>query len=245
MERTKRFISTVVFTAILSLAASSTVAAQPRHRDDGSFKIHRLHVLMNHGLIMFLDGINLKMISNMKMSPVFDQRTEDYALRNIEKGKRSIEMALKGDQMEILVEQGFGEHPLMKTALDLGETMLELIDVLEKMDMGEVTPDNMELHHMHILVNKGLENVAQGSNMIMATLLNSIPQIDTYLKNHGRNMVTNGRALIVEVSQGEEYTRVLESSADDLLIAQTRRCAVLSLKIADILSRMEVAKISE
>ena len=239
----KNFFTTSFIAALLGLMLFTPgVEAQLRQADDDSTRIHRVHVLMNHVLIMFLDGINLKMISNMKMSPVFDPRTEAYALQNMEKGKKALEMALRGEQMEILLEQGFGDHPLMKTAMELGEAMLELVSVLEKMDMDKVTPENMALRHMHLLLNKGLENVAQGSNMIMGTLLASIPQIDRYLQNQGRNMVTNGRALIVEVSSGEEYVKALEGSGNRHFIDQTKRCTELSLDMADILSRMEMQK---
>jgi len=198
---------------------------------------------MNHGLIMFLDGIDLRMISNMKMSTTFDEQSEEYAAHSMKKGRKAIELALRGEQNEILVEQGFGDHPLMKTARELGDTMLDLLTVLEKMETGPMTSEAMEVHHMHLLLNRGLENVAQGSNMIMSTLLGSIPQIDQYLENQGWIMVKEGKTLIAEVTQSEPYKRIQKaegSSGEDPLFAQTRQCAELSLKIADILSRMSV-----
>jgi len=227
-------------------AVAPVAFAQIRTTEDDSMRIHRLHMLMNHGLIMFLDGINLKMVSNMKMTTSFDEQSEGYASKGMEEGRKAIELALSGEQNEILVEQGFGDHPLMKTARELGSTMLDLLTLLEKMEMEMMTNETMEIHHMHLLLNKGLENVAQGSNMIMATLLGSIPQIDQYLENQGWIMVKEGKTLIADITQSESYRKIQKTegssgeSGESTLFAQTRQCADLSLKIADILSRMNI-----
>ena len=243
MQWSKRFMAVLLIILTLVFATSSVTNAQLRQADDDSLKIHRLHLLMNQGLIMFLDGIDLKMVANMNMSTAFDAESEKYASLSMEKGRKAIELALRGEQNEILVEQGFGDHPLMKTARELGETMLDLLALLEKMKIDQMTSETMEIHHMHLLLNRGLENVAQGSNMIMVTLLSSIPQIDQYLENQGWIMVKEGTTLIAEVTQSEPYKRLQKkegSSSKDSLFAQTKQCADLSLQIADILSRMNV-----
>jgi hypothetical protein len=237
------YIGVPVMAILLLLSFPLKAVAQIRQMEDDSTRIHRLHVLMNQGLIMFLDGIDLKMVSNMKMSTSFDEKSQQYASRSMEKGRKAIELALRGEQNEILVEQGFGDHPLMKTARELGNTMLALLTVLEKMEMGQMTSETMDIHHMHFLLNKGLEDVAQGSNMIMVTLLSSIPQIDQYLENQGWVMVKEGKTLIAEVTQSEPYRRLQKtegSSNENPLFAQTRQCADLSLQIADIISRMNI-----
>jgi len=242
--RQKIFIFGVPFVAVL-LLLSFPMRADARffQEEDDSTRIHRLHVLMNHGLIMFLDGIDLKMAANMKESTSFDAKSEEYASQGMKKGRKAIELALRGDQNEILVEQGFGDHPLMKTARELGVAMLDLLAVLEQMDMEQVTSETLEIHQMHLLLNRGLEDVVQGSNMIMATLLASIPQIDQYLENQGWVMIKDGKTLIADVTQSEPYKRLQkteESSGEAPLLAHTRQCADLSLKIADILSRMNI-----
>jgi len=242
--RQKIFIFGVPFVAVLLLLSFPMRAdAQFFQEEDDSTRIHRLHVLMNHGLIMFLDGIDLKMAANMKEPTSFDAKSEEYASQGMRKGRKAIELALRGEQNKILVEQGFDDHPLMKTALELGETMLALLTVLEKMDMEQMTNETLEIHQMHLLLNRGLEDVVQGSNMIMATLLASIPQIDQYLENRGWVMVKEGKTLIADITQSELYQRLQkteDSSGETTLFAQTRRCADLSLQIADILSRMNL-----
>jgi hypothetical protein len=247
-ETSKRLTAVIIVAIAILFATSSLTNAQLRQSDDNSTKIHRLHVLMNQGLIMFLDGIDLKMVSNMKMSTSFDTKSQEYASQSMKKGRAAIELALMGEQNEILVEQGFGDHPLMKTARELGNTMLELLTVLEKMETVQMTSETMEIHHMHLLLNRGLENVAQGSNMIMVTLLSSIPQIDQYLENQGWLMVKEGKTLIAEITQSETYKKILKTentASESPLLAQTRQCADLSLKIADILSRMNVGSGSQ
>ena len=154
-------------------------------------------------------------------------------------------MGQHGELYEFLVELGFKEHPLMVTARELGETMLELMDVLESMKMDQMDDEMMDMHHMHLLINEGLEDVVQGSNMIMATLLSSIPEIDQFLQNHGRNMVKDGRAIIVGMIESETYMNLKQKEktpGENSFASQTKRCADLSLKIADILSRMEIEK---
>lgn len=232
-----------VAAVLLLLSFPLKASAQFRQPEDDSTRIHRLHVLMNHGLIMFLDGINMRMVSNMKMSTSFDDESEEYASHGMAKGRKAIELALRGEQNEILVEQGFGDHSLMKTTRELGDTMLQLLNVLENLQTGKITPALMEIHHMHLLINKRLENVVQGSNMIMTTLLASIPQIDQYIENQGWIMVKEGKTLIADITQSEPYKRLQKaenSSRENPLFAQTRQCADLSLKIADILSRMNI-----
>ena len=232
-----------VAAVLLLLSFPLKASAQFRQPDDDSTRIHRLHVLMNYGLIMFLDGINMKMISNMEMSTLFDARSKDYSQHTMKEGRKAIELALEGEQNEILIEQGFGDHPLMKTTQELGNTMLQLLNILENLQTEKMTPELMEIYHMHLLINKGLGNVAQGSNMIMTTLLASIPQIDQYIENHGWTMVKEGTTLIAEVTQSDTYKRIqriTDSSGENPIIAQTRQCADLSLKIADILSRMNI-----
>ncbi len=100
-----------------------------------------------------------------------------------------------------------------------------------------------------MLMNQGLIMFLDGvhikvvSNMIMVTLLASIPQIDECLENQGWIMVKEGRTLIEEVTRSDIYRRILETegtSIENPLFVQTRQCADLSLKNADILSRMHI-----
>ncbi len=100
-----------------------------------------------------------------------------------------------------------------------------------------------------MLMNQGLIMFLDGidikmvSNMIMVTLLASIPQIDEYLENQGWIMVKEGKTLIAEVTRSDIYRKILETegtSIENPLFVQTRKCADLSLKISDILSRMNI-----
>jgi len=109
--------------------------------------------------------------------------------------------------------------------------------------------DSSRIHRLHVLMNQGLIMFLDGidikvvSNMIMVTLLASIPQIDECLENQGWIMVKEGRTLIGEVTRSDLYRRILETegtSIENPLFVQTRQCADLSLKNADILSRMNI-----
>jgi hypothetical protein len=245
MRRGKGSFAVGVVALVVILAVTSTAKAAFRLEDDESTKIHRLHVLMNHGMIMFLDGINTKMIADMGMSPAIDPKAAAYSVRHMKMGRKIVEMGLHGELYEFLVELGFKEHPLMVTARELGENMLELMDVLESMKVDQMADEMMDMHHMHLLANEGLEDVVQGSNMIMATLLSSIPEIDQFLQNHGRNMVKDGRAVIEDMIASETYINLKQKEktpGENSFASQTKRCADLSLKIADILSRMEIEK---
>jgi hypothetical protein len=111
--------------------------------------------------------------------------------------------------------------------------------------MDQMTDEMMDMHHMHLLINEGLADVVQGANMIMTTLLSSIPEIDQFLQNHGRNMVKDGRAVIEDMIASETYMNLKQNEkipGENYFVSQTKKCADLSLKIADILSRMEIEK---
>jgi hypothetical protein len=245
MRRKKGLFAVGAIALFFLIAVTSMAHAAIRFEENDSTKIHRLHVFMNHGMIMFLDGINMKMVADMGMSPAIDPKASAYAVRNMKIGRKIIEMGLKGEQYKFLVELGFEDHPLMKTARELGETMLELVDLLESMKINQMAGEMIDLHHMHLLINEGVESVVQGSNMIMLTLLSSIPQIDQFLQNHGRNMVKDGRAVILDMFESDVYERLKAketSLAEDSFVNQTKRCVNLSLKIVDIISRMEMIK---
>ena len=54
MKRRNMIVYICALTAVFLIGASSTALPQLRQADDDSLKIHRLHLLMNQGLIMFL-----------------------------------------------------------------------------------------------------------------------------------------------------------------------------------------------
>jgi hypothetical protein len=61
-------------------------------------------------------------------------------------------------------------------------------------------------------------------------------------------MLKEGTTLIADITQSEAYKKILKtesSSIKNLLLTQTRQCADLSLKIADILSRMNIGSGSQ
>ena len=92
--------------------------------------------------------------------------------------------------------------------------------------------DSSRIHRLHVLMNQGLIMFLDGidikmvSNMIMVTLLASIPQIDEYLENQGWIMVKEGKTLIAEVTRSDIYRKILETegtSIENPLFVQTRK----------------------
>ena len=52
---------------------------------------------------------------------------------------------------------------------------------------------SMDMHHMHTLMNHGLEMVAEGSNMVMLAEMKMTPSVDPMTLEHGRHMIKSGK----------------------------------------------------
>ena len=171
---------------------------------DKMMKTHHLHNIMNHGLSMVTEGSNQIMLAYMDMAPKVDAIAHEHGHKMMNMGKAEINYALSGDQMESLMMGGDAKAHTMMYTHELGESMLVVVDLLEKMaKMGNVSGDMMAMHHQHMLINHAMDMAAQGANMVMLGQMGMAGGIDTYSVDHGNMMLNNAQSLLTEVMSGD------------------------------------------
>jgi len=69
---------------------------------------------------------------------------------------------------------------------------------------GDADAAEMEMHHLHILLNHGITMVTEGSNLVMLAGMGAAPSLDRPTLRHGQMMIANGRELILRSLDGPE-----------------------------------------
>jgi hypothetical protein len=125
----KAITITLVF-AFLILFASGVQADNPKEK-----ALHDMHMIMqfmDHGLGVALEGANLKMLGQMKVSEKMNKDTLVHSTIMIKDGKAMIKEMLEGKAMRELYQEGNFDKKLMDDLHSLGEKMLEVIEQMEK-----------------------------------------------------------------------------------------------------------------
>jgi hypothetical protein len=248
MKNKKRALSSVLALAFLLSAGPfcSAYAEEMMHEhgSDASMQMHHLHILMNHGLEMVVEGSNMVMLADMRMAPSLDPMTAEHGRAMIKSGKEVIEHALKGPEMQAMHKAGHGDAPLMKYTHELGEAELSVVNMLEKMSMeGPMSADMMTMHHMHIMMNHALEMAAQGSNMVMLGQMGMAGDIDKYSMDHGKMMLSDAKAMVNEVMGGKAMTDMHQKGVvmSNAMMAETHKIGDAAKKVVDLLDKMTSA----
>jgi|SRR5208282_249124 len=98
---------------------------------------------------------------------------------------------------------------------------------------------DMEMHHMHILMNHGLEMVTEGSTMVMLAEMKMAPSLDHLTLEHGRHMITNGKELIEHAMSGHEMKSMHKAGhGDDPLMKYTHELGHAMTEYANIVDNM-------
>src|SRR6185369_10571374 len=107
--------------------------------------MHHMHTMMNHGLIMVMQGSNLVMLSEMKMAPGVDEKTMGHGRKMMAEGKAMLQEMLAGKEMAAMHKGGDASSPLMVYTHDLGGAMQAVVTDVEKMKMTDPgTPEAMK-----------------------------------------------------------------------------------------------------
>jgi hypothetical protein len=130
----------------------------------------------------------------------------------------------------------------MKRVHDLGNMMLEGVEIIEKyLKVEKRDSRNSTIHHLHILLNHGLKMAADGSNMIILGRTGPAKGANDLSQKHGRTMMRDGRVFIVRLSDNESmrelHNKGFNPTADarmDLL----HQSIIKSLRIIDSLARI-------
>jgi hypothetical protein len=219
-------------------------SAYAKHGGDAAMDMHHLHMLMNHGLEMVVEGSNMVMLAEMKMTPAVDSMTLEHGRQMMKSGKEVIERALKGPEMQAMHKAGHGDDPMMKYTHELGNADMTVADLLGNMNMeGQMTDDMMAMHHMHIMINHALEMAAQGSNMVMLGQMGMSKDIDKYTIEHGKMMLSDARAMMKEVMEGKAMTDMHAKgvTGGNAMMADTHKIGNAAKDVIEILDKMASA----
>ena len=236
---------TRILTAVLALALipifSSIAAGMIFWSGPTHMEMAHMKVMLNHGLIMILDGSNLAMVGKIDRSDEMDEVSIKAGLDMMEKGKTTVTHLLSGEQMMMLHEEGHKDDPMMKTTHELAENILKIADISEKMGKPMSMSDKeSEMYHLHIMLNQAMKQAAGGWNLMALGRMDMGSEMDEYSEMHGRNMIKDARALIVQISDSKAMKNMHSmgmSPEDSTMMKQMHHLTELYLKLIDFLSR--------
>ncbi len=229
-------------TASQDMGGAGKTASYDTGGVDESMKMHHLHALMNHGLTMVTEGSSTVMISYMKMAPKIDAIAHEHGHYMMNMGKAVINRSLNGPEMMGMMKGASAKTGHMNHTHELGEAMLVVVDLLEKMaKTGSVPGSMMDMHHQHLLINHAMSMAAEGSNMIMLGKMGMAGEVDTYSIEHGQMMLNNAQSLLTEVMSGDVMMemhakgKTPESQSD---MMATHKLGEAAIKVVHLLANM-------
>ena len=100
---------------------------------------------------------------------------------------------------------------------------------------------SMDMHHLHMLMNHGLEMVAEGSNMVMLSEMKMVPSVDPMTLEHGHHMIMAGKEVIEHAMKGPEMQAMHKGGhGDDPLMKDTHELGNAEMAVADLLENMSM-----
>jgi hypothetical protein len=207
-----------------------------------AMKLHHLQIMMNHGLSMSTEGSNLVMIAGMNRTPALDPAALRHGQEMIGNGRVVIRRSREGPEMKSIMEGKLAESPGRVYTHDLGEAMLAVLNILEKMDMAHMqSPETVMIHHMHILLNHALQMAAEGSSLIMIARMGMVEDVDSFSLAHGKKMMARARDLFNETMKGKvmmDLHRKGYTPGKAPLMKMTHELAEAEWKVMELLSGM-------
>lgn len=206
-NKTRFWRKTICGIVALFIIGNSPVLAKHTGKKAGSdaaMALHHMHTILDQGLIMVMQGANLRMLSCMDMTPCIDQTTWAHAGKMIAEGKNMIKEMLSGSHMREMHEQGGWSDPHMAYTHELGAAVLAVVDDADQMAPGDTAlPDRSKMCQIRIALNHALEMAAEGANLVMLGKMTMAGGIDEYSITHGRKMITEARTLWDETIDGQ------------------------------------------
>ena len=235
----------IVLAVVLSFAMFGYANAEEmKHKGhDASMHMHHFHMLMDHGMSMVAEGSNMAMLAQMKMAPGVDEKMLHHGHHMIKEGKELIVNALNGPEMTAMMKK-HGKDPMMDYTHQLGESMLKVADILEKMSMEDMSaPNMMTMHHMHMMINHALQMAAEGADLIMLGDMGMAGAVDKMTVDHGKEMMKDAKPMVADIMGGKEMMDMHAKGMkmENPMMAMTHQLGEASMKVIDLLSKMPSA----
>ena len=233
-----RIIAAIVLVLLVSLPG--TILAEVDKNKD----FHAIHMMLNNGLNMILDGSSLIMMSEMDIDINFAKDPQAHGSLMIATGRNLIDRAIKGPVMVDMHVQKVGLGPMMEATHELGKLILKTAYTQEAMQPIRAHSDiAKKLHILHLEANHALMMACQGSNMFMIGQGDRSNDLIRYSFEQGREMMLTARNILHDLlasPQLKELENSKLSSEDAKLLAFTKDHLHNSLDIANLLIRMEL-----
>lgn len=209
--------------------------------DRTSMELRHMSTMMNHGLWMVTEGFDMVMLAAMKMAPSVDAATSEHGRQMIRSGKEVIEHFMSGTQMKKLHKNRHADDPLMKYTHELGEAMMKVAIMLEKMSAeGAMDSGMMTMQHMYLIINHALSMAAQGSNMAILGQMSMSTPVDKFSIGEGQMMMTEARWLLKEIFEAEAMKEMHKEGVkmDNTMMAETHKLGDAATKVIGLLENM-------
>jgi len=244
MRRKVKFSVWLPFVICLVVGISSLgYAEEMKHMHGGgaSMEMHHFHMLMNHGLAMVVQGSDMAMTAEMKMAPGVDAMGLQHGQHMIKAGKDLITRCLNGPEMMAMMKK-HAKDPVMEYTHELGEAMVKVADMAEKMAMEQMSsPDMMEMHHMHMMINHAVQMAVDGADLIMLGRMGMAGEVDRMSVEHGEMMMKDAKAMVTDTMGSKE---MMEMHAKGMtpekspMMGMSHHYAEAAMKVIDLLSKM-------
>jgi hypothetical protein len=214
------------------------------HGDDTSMELRHMNAMMSHGLWMVTEGFDMVMLAEMKMAPSTDPATLEHGRLMIRSGKEVIEHFMSGPQMKEIHKTGHGDDPLMKYTHKLGEALMKVTLLLEKISAeGKMDSEAMTMHHMQLIINHALSMAAEGHNMAILGQMSMSMPVDKFSIGEGQMMMTEARWLLEENFKGEAMKEMHKKGMklNNAMMAETHKLGDAAMKVLDLLEKMPSA----
>jgi hypothetical protein len=248
-NKTHFWRNTICGTVALAIVGAAPALAKhicKNEERDAAMTLHHMHTMLDHGLIMVLQGADLRMLSTLNTAPGIDQATAAHGSKMISEGKATIREMLSGSHMRRMHEQGRWSDPQMSYTHELGAAMLAVVDDVDHLAPSDTAfPDRIRMCHIRIALNHALEMAAEGANLAMLGKMAMAGGIDAYSVTHGHKMIIDARKLWDEIIGGHAMKEIHSSRTSPEISAQMpqiQRMAKDGDKLLVLLEKMDTAK---
>lgn len=225
----------------VSIGISSHVhAKETKHLHAGeafmaSMEMHHMNMLMSHGLMMIAKGSNMAMLVEIKTASGSDEKMRQHSQHLIKEGKILVTRILNGPEMTVMMQE-YAKAPLMDYTHQLGESILNVANILENLSMSDLSsPDLMA---MHITINHALEMAADGANLIMLGQMGMAGDVDKLSIEHGKAALADSKSMVTEMM--EMHAKGM-TPAKSPVMGMSPKQAEAATRVIDLLLKMPAA----
>ena len=237
---------TSIFFKLVSVLALSMVLSFPNGLKAGTNQhedFRDIHMIMNYGLTMILDGSSLIMMAEMDIDTAVEKDPLVHGNKMIDEGKALLNRALTGPVMVKKHMEGQDKTKKMTLTHQLGELMLKQAysrDIMQP--TGSKSDTVIKLHVMHLEEAHALIMAAQGANMVISGKGGTNNDLNRFSIEQGRRMMTDAKTILNNLLNGntlKELEKEVLPPEEEKILKATKEQLINSIDIANLLIQME------